>query len=44
MLVCVFLTECSMVGILVAEILSIAVSWKKTLDIAGLMGTKIIVA
>jgi len=31
-----------MLGIPVAENLSIAVSWKKTVDISGLMGTKII--
>lgn len=32
-----------MMGILVAENLGIAVSWKKTVDISGLIGTKIIV-
>lgn len=39
-----FLTGCSMMGILVAENLSIAVIWKKTVDISGLLGTKIITA
>jgi hypothetical protein len=33
-----------MMGNLVAEIFSIAVSWKKNLDIAGVIGTKIIIA
>jgi len=40
--ICIFLIECSMMGILVAENLSITVSQKKTVDISGLMGTKII--
>jgi hypothetical protein len=42
--ICIFLTECSMMDILVAENLSIAVSWKKTVGISGLLGTKIITA
>jgi len=40
--ICILLTECSMMGILVAGNLGIAVSWKKTVGISGLMGTKII--
>ena len=33
-----------MMGILVAENLSIAVNWKKSVGISGLLGTKIITA